>query len=316
MREIRLLGLDWGTSALRAYACDGQGEVLDSRHAAHGLMHLPPGGFAQALEDLCGDWLAAWPDAPVLACGMVGSAQGWAEVPYAELDGGEAALASGLRTVSGPGGRPVHLVPGLIQRGALPEVMRGEETQVLGVLQTLGAGDAALLIGLPGTHSKWVWVQHGVPQRFCSFMTGEIFAALRGHTVLGRTLPAAGEAEAFDAGAFERGLAVARQPAGRLGLLSNAFSMRSLFLTGALARHAQSDYLSGLLVGHELAGLRAGFLPADAAPPRLVLCGSDALCERYALALRQMGLGHAEQLPQATAAGLWRLACRAGLVRP
>jgi len=315
MSEIRLLGLDWGTSALRAYAYDGQGRALESRHSAHGLMNLPPGGFAQALQQLCGDWLAARPDAPVLACGMVGSAQGWAEVPYAELDGGEAALAAGLRPVSGPGGRPVHLAPGLIQRGDLPEVMRGEETQVLGVLQTLGADDESLLIGLPGTHSKWVWVRRGVVQRFCSFMTGEIFAALRGHTILGRTLPAGHDASTFDAPAFERGLAVAAQPAGRLGLLSNAFSMRSLFLTGALAAEAQFDYLSGLLIGHELAGLQAGFLPADAPPPRLVLCGSDALCERYALALRQRGLGRAELLPQATAAGLWRLAGRAGLLK-
>lgn len=314
-----LIGLDWGTSLLRAFRMDATGEVLDTQRRPWGVMNLPPAAdgqpdaarataFERALEDVCGPWLLAEPSLPVLACGMVGSAQGWREAAYLDAPASLDDLARGLTTVEYGKGTPVHIVPGLIQRGALPNVMRGEETQVLGVLAGRPmAADTTVLIGLPGTHSKWATAQPRGILHFHTFMTGEVFAALRAHTILGKTMQ---DAATPDDAAFARGLAVARSAEGDLGLLSNIFSTRTLGLTGALSATAQVDHLSGVLIGHEVASLAR----QHGSGARVVLCGEPDLCRRYALALAVYGFGTPEIAPQATARGLWQVAVAAGLV--
>ncbi|WZB63085.1 2-dehydro-3-deoxygalactonokinase [Achromobacter xylosoxidans] len=316
-----LIALDWGTSSLRAYRLDG-GRTLDARHLPWGIMRLPQplqdgaatpalSGFELAFEQACGDWLRAEPALPVIACGMVGSAQGWQEAAYLDVPVALDRIGTLLTVVERPGATPVHIVPGLIQRHGLPNVMRGEETQVFGVLRDARAvPDAGLLIGLPGTHSKWVGARNGHVTHFDTFMTGEVYAALRGHTILGRTMS---DAAAPDMAAFERGLKVAGAPEGRAGVLSTIFSTRALGLTGELAPASQADYLSGLLIGHEIAAL-AAMLRAQGQAPRIVLCGEPALCERYTLAMTHYGLGAPEQAQNATERGLWHLALAAGLV--
>jgi len=319
-----LIALDWGTSSLRAYRMDGRGQTLDARHLPWGIMNLPQplqdgalaagaadqdARFELAFQHACGDWLRAEPSLPVIACGMVGSAQGWREAAYLDVPVDLGQLAGQLTRVARDG-TPMHIVPGLIQRHGLPNVMRGEETQVAGVPDTLGADADDLLIGLPGTHSKWVAVRRGRVTHFDTFMTGEVYAALRGHTILGRTMSDG----ASDPEAYARGLRVAGAPAGRAGVLSTIFSARTLGLTGALTPAASPDYLSGLLIGHEIAAL-AEMLRQQGAMPRLVLCGDDALCERYRLALDHYGLGTPAQARHATERGLWHLALAAGLVR-
>lgn len=317
-----LIALDWGTSSLRAYRLDGGGRTLDARHLPWGIMRLPQplqdgaatpalSGFELAFEQACGDWLRAEPALPVIACGMVGSAQGWQEAAYLDVPVALDRIGTLLTVVERPGATPVHIVPGLIQRHGLPNVMRGEETQVFGVLRDARAvPDAGLLIGLPGTHSKWVGARNGQVTHFDTFMTGEVYAALRGHTILGRTMS---DAAAPDMAAFERGLKVAGAPEGRAGVLSTIFSTRALGLTGELAPASQADYLSGLLIGHEIAAL-AALLRAQGQAPRIVLCGEPALCERYTLAMTHYGLGAPEQAQNATERGLWHLALAAGLV--
>lgn len=317
-----LIALDWGTSSLRAYRMGAGGEVLDRRHLPWGVMHLPPapGGvadatpaqaFERAFEAACGDWLQAEPGLQVIACGMVGSAQGWREAAYLALPTRLEGLATQLVQVPRGGNTPVHIVPGLISHGALPNVMRGEETQVAGVLAALPPALVAgeVLIGLPGTHSKWVRVCAGEVQHFDTFMTGEVYSVLRHHTILGRTMQ---DANTPDDAAFARGLAVANSPSGALGVLSTIFSCRTLGLTGALDAGAQADYLSGLLVGHEVAAL-AATLEARKHQPHIVLCGEAALCERYAQALEFQGLGRPAQTHNATERGLWQLAIAAGM---
>ena len=317
-----LIALDWGTSSLRAYRLDGGGRTLDARHLPWGIMRLPQplqdgaatpalSGFELAFEQACGDWLRAEPALPVIACGMVGSAQGWQEAAYLDVPVDLDRIGTLLTVVERPGATPVRIVPGLIQRHGLPNVMRGEETQVFGVLRDARAvPDAGLLIGLPGTHSKWVGARNGQVTHFDTFMTGEVYAALRGHTILGRTMS---DAAAPDMAAFERGLKVAGAPEGRAGVLSTIFSTRALGLTGELAPASQADYLSGLLIGHEIAAL-AAMLRAQGQAPRIVLCGEPALCERYTLAMTHYGLGAPEQAQNATERGLWHLALAAGLV--
>ncbi len=320
--ETRLVALDWGTSALRAFRFNSEGDVLELRHRPWGIMNLPPspGGvqddapgaaYERALQDACGDWLSAAPAAPLLACGMVGSAQGWREAAYLEAPASLDDLACGLTVVPRRAGAALHIVPGLLQRAALPDVMRGEETQVLGVLADAGFAEGGpLLVGLPGTHSKWVVAEQRSIRRFHTFMTGEVFAALRHHTILGRTMQPAVQT---DDAAFARGLDVARESDIGLGLLSHIFSTRTLGLTGALLPQAQADYLSGVLIGHEVAGLARVHPSAGTAPGRVVLCGEPDLCRRYALALQAFGYPPPAIAGQATAAGLWQIGQAAGL---
>lgn len=330
-----LIALDWGTTSLRAYLFDAAGEVLDTRISTAGIMNLPvpaeEGGFDAAFDEACGVWLGAGA-LPVLAAGMVGSAQGWVQAPYVETPAGEDALVAGIVKVRAACGVELAVVPGVLEPGALPNVMRGEETQIFGALGAPGAqadADAAsatqpaaqvgnpaanqtALIGLPGTHAKWVVVEGARIARFYTFMTGEVYAALTAHTILGRTMK---RPVVPDTAAFLRGVTVAREH-GCAGVLATAFSTRTLGLTDQLAADEQPDYLSGLLIGHELAGLEAVLSRRDvdltACAPRLI--GADALCERYRLALSQFGCGGAQIVRQATERGLWRIAVRAGLV--
>ncbi|NMX89591.1 MULTISPECIES: 2-dehydro-3-deoxygalactonokinase [unclassified Pseudomonas] len=314
----QLIALDWGTSSLRAYKLGRDGQVLEQRSLASGIMHLPSeprliagvqcsDGFELAFDAACGDWLDAQPDLPVIACGMVGSAQGWGEAAYRHTPVDVASLGLALHKVRSLRGVDVHIVPGVIEQVGLPNVMRGEETQVLGVLQGLPAS-AGLLIGLPGSHSKWVEVVDGCITHFDTFMTGELFAVLSTHSILGRTQKIAGQ---FQAEAFDRGVRVALSPDGQRGVLSTLFSARTLGLTAELAAEQQPDYLSGLLIGHELAGL-----PERTRNTPIILVGAAALCARYQRALALCGFSQVSLAQQATERGLWQLALAAGLTQP
>jgi 2-dehydro-3-deoxygalactonokinase len=205
----------------------------------------------------------------------------------------------------------VHIVPGVIQRSRLPNVMRGEETQVLGALHSLP--NEAVLIGLPGSHSKWVEVADGCIVHFDTFMTGEIFAVLSDHSILGRTQQ---RGAAFDGVAFDRGVQVALSTDGQVGPLSTVFSARSLGLTGELGASAQADYLSGLLIGHELTALAAAqrHRRNSVHLPTVVLIGNSQLCARYQRALDACGFARVTLAEQATERGLWQLAVAAGLL--
>lgn len=309
-----LIGLDWGTTAMRAYLFDARGNVLATRASSDGIMRLPqPGGFDAAFEAACGEWLEASPNLPVIAAGMVGSAQGWREAPYVDTPADASALVAGIVRVTTARGVCIHIVPGVIERSDLPNVMRGEETQIVGALASAAIdGQTHALVGLPGTHAKWAIVRDERIDSFHTFMTGELYGALREHTILGRTMI---EPPELDKQAFLRGVTVAKH-AHRAGLLATIFSTRTLGLTGALQAEQQPDYLSGLLIGHELCGLaellesRGAALAGEA--PRLI--GSAALCERYRLALTEFCCLRARIVEAAAESGLWRIATQAGLV--
>nr|WP_314420747.1 2-dehydro-3-deoxygalactonokinase [uncultured Pseudomonas sp.] len=322
--QAQLIALDWGTTSLRAYLLGSTGQVLKVRTLACGIMQLPgtarlvagqwcADGFELAFDDACGDWLDANPGVPVIACGMVGSAQGWCEAPYRETPASLNALGTALQKVRSVRGVDLHIVPGVIQRSALPNVMRGEESQVLGVVQSFPQLNDCL-IGLPGSHSKWVQVQDGNLVHFDTFMTGELYAAVCEHTILGRTQQ---RSEQFDPAAFDRGVQVALSPDGRLGPLSTLFSARTLGLTGQLSPTQQPDYVSGLLIGHELSALGGAVRERrGAAPmPAIILIGNSRLCERYQRALAACGFADVRLAEQATEQGLWHLAQAAGLLR-
>jgi len=260
---------------------------------------------------------------------MVGSAQGWREAAYVQIPTSLAQLSSLCLPVDlAPHGQPpntelsllmqrdILILPGLIERGpapALPNVMRGEETQIFGSLQEHDAPEK-LIVLLPGSHSKWVTVQATVIRHFETFMTGEVFAALRAHTILGRTMA---EPPHFDETAFLRGVQVAQGEAGSKGVLNIIFSTRTLGLEGHLTPQAQPDYLSGLLIGHEVRTASEQLRNStDVSQQAFWLIGSTELCARYVLALQAMGITNCRVLPQATEHGLWHLAQARGLACP
>jgi len=301
-----LIAIDWGTSRARAYWLDAHGQVQHEKSAPLGVLSVPPGGFAAALAEL----LAGGPGdrAPMLACGMVGSRQGWIEAPYRECPADADAIASALSPV--PGTR-LAIVPGLICRDSdgAPDVMRGEETQVLGALEAGAHAATARVVVLPGTHSKWTVVREERIETFATFLTGEMYAVLREHSILGRLASAGDDPVALEAG-------VRRSLATNAELSHDLFSARTFALTGELAPGAVGDYLSGLLLGAELAAGRRWLHRQRALGESVLLIGDPELCERYRRGFAIAGLEATVGSPHAAARGLWRLARCARIVDP
>ncbi len=307
----QLIGLDWGTSSLRAYLLGSGGELLDGRTSRQGIQHLPAGGFAEAFRDVAGEWSNRFPELPILAAGMVGSRNGWHEVPYVPCPADTTAVARALRPFASECGT-IHLVPGLSQHGTLPDVMRGEETQIVGALAQHPELTEESLVVLPGTHCKWATVRAGRVTQFTTYLTGELFALLRDHSILGRPAKAAAAAApaAGDQAAFLQGVQVACA-SGAAGMAGRLFSTRSLFLGGQLQAAQTLEYLSGLLIGDEICSVLAAI---ETAFPPLVLLGDPALCDRYRLALSAFGIPDVRPLQETGPAGLWQIALSAGLV--
>jgi 2-dehydro-3-deoxygalactonokinase len=238
--------------------------------------------------------------------GMVGSRQGWAEAPDVACPAGPDALVRGLHWLQ-PG--RLAIVPGLCtEADGIPDVLRGEEVQVFGALQSLPDPQGAHTLVLPGTHSKWLHVQGGRITSFATHMTGEAYALLRQRSILARMLPAedgALDAAAFDAAGFDAGLAQAATPG---GLLHHLFSIRTLALFDRADGAALASRLSGLLIGEEL---RAQTLPPGAP---VTVIASPALAQRYQRALQARG--HAVRLAPNDAGwlGVLAVARAAGLV--
>lgn len=322
----KLIGLDWGTTRLRAYLLADGARMLQERTLPLGVMNVglkrqslayKGEAFEAALEEACGDWMWGFPSLPILAAGMVGSDQGWQEAPYLPIPLELSQIGRSLTSVTHSSGRFIQIVPGLLQRAALPDVMRGEETQVFGALASCDSPDREreILFGLPGTHSKWVYVSQGRVHRFATFMTGEVFAALCEHTILGRTM----RRGAPDTESFDRGVKVSASSDGRLGVLSNAFSVRTLGLTRALSPEGQAEYFSGLLIGHEVSSVLEAFSPnmiqTDNGALLLMLVGETSLCARYARALEICGHKKVRNVFGAAQRGLWEIARKASLVK-
>jgi 2-dehydro-3-deoxygalactonokinase len=288
-----MIGVDWGTSSFRAWRMEADGTIRDRIAGPHGILSVPAGGFAETLRQLIGPWVQDG-ERLVLICGMAGSRQGWKEAAYLPCPADAASLAGALTPVEF-GGLDCFLVPGLSARDAegVPEVMRGEETKILGLLDRLPAGRSLVLS--PGSHSKWAVVEDSRVLGFATQFTGEAFATLSTHTILARSM----DREAPpDWDAFSAGLERARQPG---GLLHHLFGVRALGLFSELADAAAASYLSGLLLGHEVAAT----LPPGTG--RVFLVGDGGLMQRYARALEAFG---AESVPvpeEAAAAGLWRI---------
>lgn len=269
-----MIGIDWGISQLRAYQIAADGSVLATRSASRGIMTVANGAFAEALEALIGDWLDAEPE-PALMSGMIGSRQGWVEAPYVPCPAAPEQLAADLVEVRWGTSRRAFICPGLTSADAdgVPDVMRGEEVQIFGALDALAAAGGTAVCH-PGTHSKHIAIEGGRIARFTTYMTGEVYAVMRQHSILGRLM----EEGATDWSAFDQGVARSRQAG---GLLHHLFGARTRVLIGDLPAAAAADYLSGMLIGREIADV------GGAGP--VVVIAAAGLSERYERVLRLHG---------------------------
>ena len=301
-----LIAIDWGSSSFRAYLMAPNGEILDEVASGDGIGSVAAGAYPATLKRLIGRWLEAHPSLPVVASGMVGSRHGWREAAYVKCPAGPREVATQLTPVEADG-RRVHLAAGLsyVDEAAQPDVMRGEETEIFGV-----ADSGARLIVLPGSHSKWAKVNGDRVVAFKTFVTGELFAALRDHTVAGafaRAAPAKSPGEAFALGV--RGGAAAVACEGKSGVIGLLFGARSLPLTGGLAEDDAGEYLSGLLIGAEIGEARR-FFPGE--EPHVA--GAEALVARYLAAFEALGVSARAAPRRAAARGLFRIARDGGLL--
>ena len=233
-----VIAVDWGTSRFRAYLVDAAG-ICDRVASNDGISAAAGGDFAQILRRNCGRWMDIAPDTPVIMAGMIGSRNGWREVPYAACPASIADIARGLETVVIAPGRTGSIVPGVLCRnGGVADVMRGEEALAFGTQAVDG------IIVMPGTHSKWIRMEEGRIAKFQSFLTGEVYGLLRRQSVL-RLLAEEPEDEAGVA----RGFAAAERAGGPL---HQAFEARTGVLDGKLQAREVGPFLSGLLIATEL----------------------------------------------------------------
>ena len=270
-----MIAIDWGTSSLRGARLGADGELLEERAFARGILTVAPGGFPSVFEECFGDWMTG--GALCLIAGMAGSRQGWVEAPYCACPAGASDLAARLAWVE-PG--RIAIVPGISRESnGVPDVMRGEETQVVGTLRLLGLSRGTFV--LPGTHSKWVQVEAGRVIDFETYMTGEFFALLSQHSILARSLPDASPDPGLVPDAFDAGV---RHAMAGPGLLHTAFGLRSLALFERLAESHRRSFLSGVVIGEEL---RSRGVRAD---QPVILVGAPALTHRYERALGMLGV--------------------------
>lgn len=298
-----MIAVDWGSSSLRAYWLAPDGTPIAQRRSSQGVLACK-GDFADVLANLIHDW----PDPTLVLCGMIGSQSGWLEVPYLDCPASLAQVAAALTPMdpSPLPGRLLWFVPGLAHQGAdgVSDVMRGEEAQLCALLPTLDSGTH--IACLPGTHSKWATLREGRVDGITTALTGETYAVLRQHSILGRLMdPHEGR---YDSQAFEAGLARSGQSG---GLLHHLFGVRTTGLFGQFSTSALPWYLSGLLIGHEIRAL--DLLQRAPRPLQVHLVGNDGLVAAYACALVALGIGVQRHPEDLAAAGMYRFAQLRGL---
>ncbi len=286
---MRFIVADWGTTRFRGYLVENE-SILDRVASDEGVSALRTGQHQAVFLRQCGRWLAAEPQAPVLLVGMVGSREGWVMAPYASCPADAADIARAMIPVELGDGRQAHIVPGLFCEPApgAADVMRGEETLVL------GSGVENGLVCLPGTHPKWILMRGGRIERFATYMTGEMYALLREHSMIGR--PAT---EPGDPAGFEMGLDAAMRNGGetgaeRVGLLHLLFGARAAVVSGRMSPGLLGPYLSGLLTGDEINGALSQF----SRPASVTIVAESPRADLYVTALNRRSIATSVKSPQ------------------
>ena len=292
------IALDWGTTSFRAYHVDAQGKVINQVADAEGILAVKNGAFEAVLESHIGNWDKSL---PVIASGMITSRQGWIERPYVDCPAGAVDLAKALYLHKTNSGRSIHFITGLHLKSPSigDDVMRSEEVQVFGSL-----GTGAHHFVTPGTHSKWIDVVDNRITNFATYITGETFALMRNHSILGRLMKDDADVEQ----AFNNG--VDKAFADPAGLLHSLFSVRSLGLFDAFKPEQLSSYLSGILIGTEVAHATL----SNDRSARYVVLASPNIAMRYIRAMKIAGLDVDYADPLSIVKGEALIAKQAGII--
>lgn len=273
---------DWGTTRLRLALCDETG-FLDRKAGTSVVSSDQPA--QSAFFTLAADWRRDHGPLPLYLCGMVGSRNGWRETAYAPCPADPRSLRAAALHFEAEG-HAVSIVPGLTCTNPLgaPDVMRGEETQILGaILQHPALSEGRHLLALPGTHTKWVALEDGAVQSFLTTPTGEFFALLRAHSTLTKAAP---DTQPATPAGFAAGVARGREVRGKAGLLQTLFETRTRQLIDGMAAEDAVGFLSGLLIGGDVDGALGCF----GIPDRVHLIGDPVLAALYAEALLGAGV--------------------------
>jgi 2-dehydro-3-deoxygalactonokinase len=269
--------VDWGTSSFRGWLISASGETLAESRGGEGMLHCVAAGFAPVLRDHLAR-LGAAEGIPVLICGMAGARQGWVEAPYLRAPTRLEVLHEGAIRIDAAG--DIRILPGIAQaRPDRPDVMRGEETQLLGVTEP----DFTGLVCIPGTHSKWITIEAGHIVEFSTYMTGELFSVISQHSILSHAIDMTDQG-ALDGAPFREGLS--RALAAPTALTTSLFRLRASQLLGFEQRSNGAAQLSGLLIGTEIADTVRQHRPLQSV--RLIAAG--ALGRLYRAALTAQGL--------------------------
>jgi len=285
MTDAALAVADWGTSSFRIWLLDKSGKVLSERRSAEGMQSLDRDAFAPALAAHLSAFAEEYGPLkgqfPVMVCGMAGSRQGWYEAPYAAAPVHLADLPDRAVTAPGLETADVRILPGIARKSEdRPDVMRGEETQLMGLCLDRGITGTVIM---PGTHSKWVTLEGGEVADFATAMTGELFAVIAGHSILRHSLQGEKPSSSPSSAGFQRGLDRAINDGG--GLSKGLFALRGEDLLLGRKGTDLADELSGLLIGVETADmLRSGN------PGHVTLVASGPVADLYAEALKRFDI--------------------------
>ncbi|UHS55763.1 2-dehydro-3-deoxygalactonokinase [Agrobacterium vaccinii] len=281
MSDAAFVAVDWGTTSFRLWLISTSGDIIGERRSAEGMTTAMRTGFSEVLASHL-EALAAPAGLPVIICGMAGARQGWVEAGYVDVPANLSDVLNGAVQVPGQAS-DVRILPGLAQRAVeTPDVMRGEETQLLGALSA-DYRTGQQLVCMPGTHSKWVSVSDLKVTGFSTFMTGELFDVISKHSILSH---AVSEADAFtgDLAAFRT--AVMDAYANPQMATNRLFTVRSGQLLHGLSATDAKAKLSGTMIGLEIAGAHST-APKDA---KVVLIASGALGDLYKAAFDALSI--------------------------
>jgi 2-dehydro-3-deoxygalactonokinase len=280
MTSAAIIAVDWGTSRMRLWVLAKDGSVLAARQSEEGLEGARDAGFDVILERHVAA-LGIGPDIPAIICGMAGSRQGWVEAPYADAPAALDQLIAKAVQVQGIA-RDVRILPGIAQRKANePDVMRGEETQLIG----LGAPKGRKLVCMPGTHSKWVDLDSGRVGHFSTYLTGELFSLFSHQSILRHSIGADATFEAGNDAFADAATAMIEAPE---DLPKRLFSIRASSLLQGRGSSDSAAALSGLLIGAEVGSARRTY----GTNAGVTLVGAGFLGKLYEQTLTIAGFRH------------------------
>ncbi|MBU3005287.1 2-dehydro-3-deoxygalactonokinase [Paraglaciecola arctica] len=271
---INHLIIDWGTTNFRAFAMSPENTLVDTLEKPIGLLKVPNGNFANALEQALTTWLDDYQNLPIYMAGMVGSLKGWVNVDYAPTPASANGIASKAHHFELPWGAKATIFPGVSHQYQEQhyDVMRGEEVQLLGLAQLIAKQDYAAV--LPGTHAKHATVKGAKIVEFASYLTGEFYAMLINHSLMSKGLP---ENPEFCLQSFAKGVEASKD-----GILTNKIFLGWTHrLFKQLNLEQIPDFISGMLIGYELRNLHAS---------SVYLIGGSNLCSRYEAAAKQLSI--------------------------